>query len=87
MTATSIAAPKIALTSATVSERLPEGAVINRTGATFRKLPEEQKQGLTESRAIALMLAQPGMIKRPVLDIDGTLIVGFKPDIYAKAFA
>ena len=57
--------------------------LLNRTGTTFRKLPEADRQGLTEARAVALMLAQPSMIKRPVLDIDGTLIVGFTPQDYA----
>ena len=58
--------------------------LLNRAGTTFRKLPESDRDGHTEKKAIALMLAQPGMIKRPVLDIGGTLIVGFKPEIYAK---
>jgi arsenate reductase len=60
--------------------------LLNRAGTTFRKLPDADKSGLTEDRAIALMTAQPSMIKRPVLDIDGKLIVGFKPQIYAAAF-
>ena len=60
--------------------------LLNRSGTTFRKLPEQDRDGLTEAKAIALMLAQPAMIKRPVLDVGGTLIVGFKPEIYAKAF-
>lgn len=60
--------------------------LLNRAGATFRNLPEKDKIGLTETKAIALMLAQPSMIKRPVLDIGGKLIVGFKPDVYAAAF-
>ncbi len=59
--------------------------LINRAGTTFRKLPEKDKDGLTEKKAIALMLAQPSMIKRPVLDAGGGLIVGFKPEVYAKA--
>ena len=58
-------------------------ALLNRAGTTFRKLPEADKTGLTEARAINLMLAQPSMIKRPVLDVDGQLVVGFKPDVYA----
>jgi arsenate reductase len=57
--------------------------LLNRSGTTFRKLPDADKSGLTEARAIDLMLAQPSMIKRPVLDVGGRLIVGFKPDIYA----
>jgi len=61
--------------------------LLNRAGTTFRKLPETAKAGLTETTAIALMLDQPSMIKRPVLDVGGTLIVGFKSDVYAKALA
>ncbi len=61
--------------------------LLNRSGTTFRKLPDADKTGLTEAKAVALMLAQPAMIKRPVLDIDGKLLVGFKPDAYAAAFA
>ncbi len=60
--------------------------LINRAGTTFRKLPEDAKEGLTEARAIALMLAQPGMIKRPVLEGQGALLVGFKPEAYAARF-
>ena len=60
--------------------------LLNRAGTTFRKLDDAQKQGLTEDKAIALMLAQPSMIKRPVLDVDGDLIVGFKPEVYAARF-
>jgi arsenate reductase len=60
--------------------------LLNRSGTTFRKLPDVDKTGLTEAKAIDLMLAQPSMIKRPVLDVGGDLIVGFKPEIYAAAF-
>ena len=57
--------------------------LLNRAGTTFRKLPDKDKEGLTEKRAIGLMLAQPSMIKRPVLDLgQGKLIVGFAPDRY-----
>jgi arsenate reductase len=56
--------------------------VLNRAGATFRALPDTDKTGLTEARAIALMLAKPSMIKRPVLDLGGRLLVGFKPELY-----
>lgn len=63
-------------------------ALLNRSGTSFRGLPDEKKQGLDEARAIALMVAQPSMIKRPVLDLgDGRLLVGFKPEAYAAAFA
>lgn len=60
--------------------------LLNRAGTTFRKLPDADKQGLDETRAIALMLAQPSMIKRPVLDLGGDqLVVGFKPELYREA--
>jgi arsenate reductase len=61
--------------------------LLNRAGTTFRKLPEADKTGLTESKAVDLMLAQPSMIKRPVLDVDGRLVVGFKPEVYEAAFS
>ncbi|HWK32251.1 MAG TPA: ArsC/Spx/MgsR family protein, partial [Hyphomicrobium sp.] len=61
--------------------------LLNRAGTTFRKLSDSEKQGLNEAKAIALMVAQPSLIKRPVLDLGGgELLVGFKPDIYAAAF-
>lgn len=59
--------------------------LLNRSGTTFRALPDNDKNGLNETKAIALMLAQPSMIKRPVLDLGGKLLVGFKPDIYQAA--
>jgi arsenate reductase len=59
--------------------------LLNRQGTTFKKLPETSKAGLDEAKAIALMLAQPSMIKRPVLDMGGKLTVGFKPEVYAQA--
>ena len=58
--------------------------LLNRAGTTFRKLPDADREGLNERKALALMLAQPSMIKRPVLDVGGKLLVGFKPDDYAK---
>ncbi|MBB5745990.1 ArsC family reductase [Brevundimonas variabilis] len=59
--------------------------VLNRSGTTFRKLAESDRDGLDRDRAIDLMLDQPSMIKRPVLDLGDRTIVGFKPDIYADA--
>jgi arsenate reductase len=61
--------------------------VLNRSGTTFRKLPDADRQGLDRAKAIALMLAQPSMIKRPVLDLGGRRIAGFRPEIYEAAFA
>ena len=57
--------------------------LLNRAGTTFRKLPDAAKAPLTEARAIRLMVEQPTMIKRPVLECGKTLLVGFKPDEYA----
>jgi len=60
--------------------------LLNRAGTTFKKLPDKDKASVTENKAIALMLAQPSMIKRPVLELPGgKLLVGFKPDEYAAA--
>ena len=59
--------------------------LLNRAGTTFRKLPEADRNGITEKKAVALMLAQPSMIKRPVLEwTGGKLLVGFRPADYAK---
>jgi len=60
--------------------------VLNRAGTTFRKLPDADKAGIDAQKAIGLMLAQPSMIKRPVLDLGDRLLVGFKPDVYQAAF-
>ncbi|MDO9430562.1 MAG: ArsC family reductase [Pseudomonadota bacterium] len=59
--------------------------VLNRAGTTFRKLPDADKAGLDAQKAIGLMLAQPSMIKRPVLDLGDRLLVGFKPEAYQAA--
>ncbi len=59
--------------------------LLNKAGTTFKKLPDKDKENVTEKKAIALMLAQPSMIKRPVLELPGgKILVGFKPDDYAK---
>lgn len=62
--------------------------LINRQGLTFRKLPESAKKNLDRAHAVTLMLENPSLIKRPVLDLGrGRLLVGFSPDAYAGAFA
>ncbi|MEE3625330.1 ArsC family reductase [Nitrospirillum sp. BR 11752] len=61
--------------------------VLNRAGTTFRALPEAARQDLDAAKAVALMQAQPSMIKRPILDLDGTLMAGFKPERYEQVFA
>jgi arsenate reductase len=60
--------------------------LLNRSGTTFRKLPDADKTGMTAAKAVGLMLAQPSMIKRPVLETEDGLLVGFKPEAYAARF-
>jgi len=58
--------------------------LLNKAGTTFRKLPDKDKESLTEAKAIKLMLAQPSIVRRPVLETaGGKLLVGFKPEAYA----
>lgn len=59
--------------------------LLNRAGTTFRKISDKDKASLDARKAIALMLAQPSMIKRPVLELGGgKLLVGFRPETYAE---
>jgi arsenate reductase len=69
------------------SDQVGWETLLNRAGTTFRKLPDADREGLNERKALALMLAQPSMIKRPVLEAGSRLLVGFKPEIYAKQVA
>lgn len=63
-------------------------ALLNRSGTTFRKLADTDKHNLDETKAIALMLAQPSMIRRPVVELGGgRLLVGFKPEAYDAALS
>ena len=66
------------------SDKVGWETLLNRAGTTFKKLPDADKESLTEKKALALMLAQPSMIKRPVLEFGSKLVVGFKPEIYEK---
>ncbi len=61
-------------------------SVLNRAGTTFRKVPEADRQNLTEAKAIALMVENPSMIKRPLLETGGKIEIGFKPERYAALF-
>ena len=62
-------------------------SLLNRAGTTFRKLAEADKIGLDADKAVALMLAQPSMIKRPVLELrGGKVLVGFSPELYSGSF-
>jgi arsenate reductase len=70
------------------SKKVGWETLLNRSGTTFRKLPDKDKQTIDEKKAIALMQAQPSLIKRPVLDLGrGKILVGFKPEMYAEALA
>lgn len=66
-------------------DRLGWETVLNRAGTTFRKLPDADRTGLDADKAIALMLANPSMIKRPILVSGDTLLAGFAPDTYLAA--
>lgn len=59
--------------------------LLNKASTTFRELADKDKQGLDVNKAKALMLAQPTMIKRPVLEVADRILVGFKPDVYEAA--
>jgi Spx/MgsR family transcriptional regulator len=61
--------------------------LLNKASTTFRALNDDEKQGLTAQKAKTLMLKHPTMIKRPVLDLGERLLVGFKPDVYARELA
>lgn len=60
-------------------------ALLNRRGTTWRKLDEGQREGMDKDKALALMLAQPALIKRPVLEAGGKLLLGFDAEAYARA--
>lgn len=59
--------------------------LLNRAGTTFRKLDDAEKADIDAAKALALMAAQPSLIKRPVVEYRGGLLVGFKPDVWAAA--
>ena len=60
--------------------------LLNRVGTTFRKLDDKDKEKLTETKAIKLMVEQPSLIKRPVIETEAELLVGFKPEQYQSLF-
>ncbi|MGB7102484.1 MAG: ArsC family reductase [Xanthobacteraceae bacterium] len=68
------------------SKKVGWESLLNRAGTTFRKLPDKDKSSIDAGKAVALMLAQPSMIKRPVVELDGgKLLVGFSPEQYSEA--
>jgi Spx/MgsR family transcriptional regulator len=66
--------------------QVPWETLLNRAGTTFRKLPDAKKEGLDRDKAVALMLDQPSVVKRPVLEVDGKVTIGFAPAAYAALF-
>ena len=60
-------------------------ALLNRRGTTFRKLPASDQADLDRARALALMVAQPSLIRRPVVEHAGGLLVGFSPEAWQAA--
>ena len=67
-------------------EELGWEKVLNRAGVTFRKLPEAARADLDAAKAVALMVGQPSMIKRPLLDLGDRRALGFKPEMYEGLF-
>jgi len=59
--------------------------LLNRTGTTFKALPDADKENMTEAKALKLMAAQPSMIKRPVWEVGGKVFTGFKPNSPERA--
>lgn len=64
-------------------DRLGWEALLNRSGTTFRKLPDADRTEIDRDKAIALMLANPSAIRRPVVERGETLLVGFDPNAYS----
>ncbi|MGA7802054.1 MAG: ArsC family reductase [Gammaproteobacteria bacterium] len=69
------------------SEVLGWETLLNRRGTTWRQLPAADREGVDAQRAIALMTTHPALIKRPVLDLDGSLHVGFRDKVYEQLFS
>lgn len=67
------------------SARVGWEKLLNRSGTTFRKLPDAEKADIDADKAVGLMMAHPSLIKRPVLELGEQLLVGFKPDEYERA--
>ncbi len=60
--------------------------VLNRRGTTWRKLDSSVQESTNGDNVSALLVAHPAMIKRPVLDVDGTITIGFKAENYRSIF-
>lgn len=80
---------KDGLTEATLSNWIKElgwEVLLNKRGMTWRKLPDDSKTDVDQEKATAIMLDNTSIIKRPVLDVDGKIYVGFKPEQYQELF-
>lgn len=66
------------------AEQAGWAVLLNRAGTTFRKLDEADKADIDQDKAIALMVANPSLIKRPVVETPGGILVGFKPESWAE---
>jgi len=60
--------------------------ILNTSSVTWRKIPEVDRAGMTMKRAIALMIEQPTLVKRPVLEYEDVVVLGFSPDNYERIF-
>lgn len=70
----------------TWADRVGWEVLLNRRGTTFRKLDDADKQEIDRDKAVALMVAHPSMIKRPVIEHDGEVTVGFTETIWENTF-
>ena len=60
--------------------------LLNRRGTTWRKLSNQDKESINKSSVVKLMIAQPTLIKRPVIEVNKEIIVGFSEEIYQNTF-
>ena len=58
--------------------------LLNRRGMMWKRLSDEERSDIDESKALALMADYPTLIRRPVLDTGKALLVGFDPERYAS---
>ncbi len=65
------------------TEKLDIDSILNRRSTSWRQLSDDQKADLNTEKVLQLMLENPTLIKRPIVSIDGQLIVGFQPDQYS----
>ena len=69
------------------SSRIDWKKLLNTRSLTWRKIPETDRGSLTKDKALAMMMQNPTLVKRPVLECDEFIALGFSPDNYSKIFA